>query len=158
MAEALRRPRTAHKRKKRLGCGTGSGKGKTCGRGHKGAGQRSGKEHGPKFEGGQMPLARRIPKRGMQKGKKINRMHRPKGRGRYSYQIINLTTLADWDPSEPVNPQTLKQKGIIRKADRPIKLLARGEIKKPLNITVDAASAKAREAVEAAGGKLEVAS
>jgi len=158
MAEDLKRPREAHKRRKRLGCGIGSGKGKTCGRGHKGAGQRSGKEHGPKFEGGQMPLTRRIPKRGMQKGKKINHMHQPKGQKRQGFQVVNLVRLSEWDPSQPVNPGTLKEKGIIKHADRPVKLLARGEIKKPLDITVHAASGKVRELVEAAGGKLEIAS
>lgn len=156
MAELLKRPPGAHKRRKRLGSGPGSGKGGTCGRGHKGAGQRSGKEHGPKFEGGQMPLVRRIPKRGMQKGKKINHMHQPKGLANRRYQVINLIRLSEWDPAEPVNPQTLADKGLIRRADRRVKLLARGEIKKPLNITVHAASKKAREMVEAAGGKLEV--
>ncbi|MBN2380251.1 50S ribosomal protein L15 [candidate division WOR-3 bacterium] len=155
MAEKLKRHPGAHKRCKRLGCGPGSGKGGTSSRGNKGAGQRSGKEHGPKFEGGQMPLARRIPKRGMQKGKKINRMHQPKGSVHRRYQILNLIRLAQWDPSEPVNPQTLAEKGLIRSKDRPVKLLARGEINKPLNITVHTASEAARKMVEKAGGKLE---
>jgi len=158
MAEPLRRSAGAHKRRKRLGYGTGSGKGGTCGRGHKGAGQRSGKEHGPKFEGGQMPLARRIPKRGMQKGNKVNHLHQPKGKKRRAFQVVNFTRLSEWDPAVPVNPDTLAEKGIIRYPDRPVKLLAAGEIKKPLNITVHAASVKAREAVESAGGKLEVTS
>jgi len=154
MAELLRRNPRAHKRRKRLGAGPGSGKGGTCGRGNKGAGQRSGSEHGPKFEGGQMPLVRRIPKRGMQKGKKINRMHQPKGRRRW--QVVNFDRLADWDASEPVTPESLAERGLIRRSDLPVKLLARGELKAALNITVDAASAKARRMVEKAGGKLEV--
>lgn len=156
MAEYIRRHPGAHKRAKRVGRGTASGSGGTSGRGNKGAGQRSGKEHGPKFEGGQMPLVRRIPKRGMQKGKKINHMHNPKGAAKRRYQVINFTRLALWDASVPVNAENLAQKGLIRHADRPLKLLAAGELKKPLNFTVNAASAKAKEIVEKAGGKLEV--
>ncbi|TKJ41972.1 50S ribosomal protein L15 [candidate division TA06 bacterium B3_TA06] len=156
MAELLKRHPKAHKRRRRLGTGPASGRGGTCGRGNKGAGQRSGKEHGPKFEGGQMPLMRRIPKRGMQKGKKINRMHRAKGSRRRRYQVINFVRLASWDPAEPVTPESLAKHGCIRHSDRPVKLLARGELKQPLEIKVHAASAKAQKIVEKAGGKLEV--
>lgn len=156
MSEKLKPSPNAHKRSKRLGTGAGSGKGGTCGRGNKGAGQRSGSEFGPKFEGGQMPLARRIPKRGMQKGKKINKLHRPKGYLKRRYQPVNFVRLADWDPSVPVNPETLAKSGLIRHPDRPIKLLATGEITKPLQVRVHAASPKARKMLEAAGGKLEV--
>jgi large subunit ribosomal protein L15 len=156
MAELLERHPKAHKRRKRLGTGTASGKGGTCGRGNKGAGQRSGKEHGPKFEGGQMPLIRRIPKRGMQKGKKQNHMHQAKGKDKRRYQVINFVRLASWDPTEPVTPESLAKHGCIRHGDRPVKLLARGELKQPLEIKVHAASRKAREMVQKAGGKLEV--
>lgn len=156
MAELLKPNPKARRRTKRLGTGHGSGKGGTCGRGHKGAGQRSGKEHGPKFEGGQMPLMRRIPKRGMQKGKKVNHLHNTGARVRRRYQVINFTRLADWDPAIPVNARTLAEKRLIRHADRPLKLLATGELSKPLEITVNSASAKARQMVEKSGGKLEV--
>lgn len=156
MAELLKRHPGAHKRRKRVGTGPGSGSGGTSGRGNKGAGQRSGTEHGPKFEGGQMPLVRRIPKRGMQKGKKINRMHNPKGAEKLRYQVINFSRLAEWDASLTVNAENLVEKGLIRYKDRPLKLLAAGELKKPLNFTVNAASGKARELVEKSGGKLEV--
>jgi large subunit ribosomal protein L15 len=156
MAELLKPNPKAHRRRRRLGTGSGSGKGGTCGRGNKGAGQRSGKEHGPKFEGGQMPFMRRIPKRGMQRGKKINRMHQPKGKEKRRYQVINFTRLALWDPAEPVTPKTLTKQGLIRRADRPVKLLAEGELKQPLEIKVNAASEKAQKIVKKAGGKLEV--
>jgi large subunit ribosomal protein L15 len=156
MAELLKRNAKSRKRRKRLGAGTASGKGGTCGRGHKGAGQRSGKEHGPKFEGGQMPLVRRIPKRGMQKGKKINHLHQAKSRDRRRYQIVNFSRLANWDSSEPVNPDTLAKYNLIRKSTLPVKLLADGEIKQALQVSVHSASEKAREKIEKAGGKLEV--
>ncbi len=156
MAEQLKRNPKARRQSKRLGTGHGSGKGGTCGRGYNGAGQRSGTEYGPKFEGGQMPLIRRIPKRGMQSGKKMNHLHNTCGRKLKRFQIINFIRLKDWDASEPVNAETLAKKGLIRKADRPVKLLAQGEINQPLNFTVNSASKKAREMVEKAGGKLEV--
>jgi large subunit ribosomal protein L15 len=156
MVEFLKPNPKAHRRRKRLGAGPGSGKGGTCGRGNKGAGQRSGKEQGPKFEGGQMPLMRRIPKRGMQGGKKINHMHQPKGKEKRRYQVINFTRLSSWPPAEPVTPDTLAQKGLIRRADRPVKLLAEGELKQPLVIKVNAASEEAQKIVEKAGGRLEV--
>jgi large subunit ribosomal protein L15 len=156
MAELLKKHPKARKRRRRLGTGHGSGKGGTSTRGHKGAGQRSGTEHGPKFEGGQMPLVRRIPKRGMQKGKKQNKMHQPKGKDKRSYQVINFVRLQSWDSSEPVTPSSLLKHGLVRRDDRPVKLLARGELKQALQIKVHAASGKAREVVEKAGGKLEV--
>lgn len=156
MPEPLKRHPMANKRGKRLGCGAGSGKGGTCGRGNKGAGQRSGTEHGPKFEGGQMPLMRRLPKRGMQKGKKINHLHNTLARERRRCQIVNFTRLADWDPALEVNAENLAEKGLVRSASRPVKLLASGELKKPLNFTVHSVSRKAQEIIEKAGGKLEV--
>ncbi len=156
MPELLKRHPSANRKSKRLGAGPASGKGGTSGRGNKGAGQRSGKEHGPKFEGGQMPLVRRLPKRGMQKGKKVNHLHNTMGRERKRYQIINFTRLADWDAKLEVNAENLREKGLVRSAVRPVKLLASGELKKALRFTVHSASQKAREAVEKAGGKLEV--
>lgn len=156
MAEKLKRNPKAHRRAKRLGTGAGSGKGGSSGRGTKGAGARSGKEHGPKFEGGQMPLARRIPKRGMGKGKKINRMHQPKGANKRRFQVINFTRLSGWDARKQVDPQALSQAGLIRRSDRPVKLLAEGKLEKSLDIKVHAASDKARKMVEKAGGKLEI--
>jgi large subunit ribosomal protein L15 len=135
----------ARKRLMRVGRGVGSGKGKTCGRGYKGQKSRTGvRIHG--FEGGQMPIHRRLPKRGF---KSLNRVE---------YAQVNLDGL-QWavdndriDASKPVNAEVLASAGLIRPNAGAIKLLANGELKAALKIEVHKASKAARDAVQKAGG------
>lgn len=127
---------------KRLGRGYGSGNGKTAGRGHKGAQSRSGYSHKIGFEGGQMPLYRRVPKGGF---KNINRIE---------YNAINLDTLemiATEKGIKEINLQVLVSYGLAAKKDK-IKILGRGELNSTVTVTADAYSAKAKEAIEAKGG------
>lgn len=127
---------------KRLGRGYGSGNGKTAGRGHKGAQSRSGYSHKIGFEGGQMPLYRRVPKGGF---KNINRIE---------YNAINLDTLemiATEKGIKEINLQVLVSCGLAAKKDK-IKILGRGELNSTVTVTADAYSAKAKEAIEAKGG------
>jgi large subunit ribosomal protein L15 len=140
----LRPAKGAVKDRKRLGRGVGSGLGKTSGRGQKGAGSRTGAKVTPGFEGGQMPLARRLPKRGFRNHSKV------------TYQVVSLSRLERFAPGTVVDEQTLRRERIVR-GRGPIKLLSDGEIAKALTIKVAAASAKAREKVVAAGGTIEVA-
>jgi large subunit ribosomal protein L15 len=129
--------------RKRLGRGIGSGLGKTSGRGQKGSGSRSGYGRKPGFEGGQMPLQRRLPKRGFHNDTRIE------------YQIVSLDRLAGFESGAVVDGDALRSAGIIRRRG-PIKVLSDGEIGKPLTLKVQGISAKAREKVEAAGGTVEV--
>jgi len=133
----------AAKDRKRLGRGIGSGLGKTSGRGQKGAGSRTGAKVTPGFEGGQMPLARRLPKRGFRNHSKV------------SYQVVSLDRLERFAAGTVVDEETLRRERIVRRRG-PIKLLADGEIAKALTIKVAAVSAKAREKIVAAGGTVEV--
>lgn len=131
----------ATKRRKRVGRGPGSGHGKTATRGHKGQKARSGGAKPPWFEGGQMPLYRRLPKRGF---------HNP---FRVEYQIVNLDQLeARFNAGDRVDKEALLAKGLIKDPDRPVKILARGTLSKALTVIADAYSEKAREAIVAAGG------
>ncbi len=139
------RPAPGAKRpRKRVGRGPGSGNGKTAGRGHKGQKSRSGYSRRYGFEGGQMPLVRRIPKRGF-----FNVF-------RVDYQVVNLRDLdrlfADGDE---VNPTTLVEKGLIRRGPKPVKILATGDLSKKLSIVADKFSGSARSKIEAAGGTCE---
>ncbi|MGN0675552.1 MAG: 50S ribosomal protein L15 [Oscillospiraceae bacterium] len=129
---------------KRIGRGHGSGNGKTAGKGHKGQNARSGGGVRPGFEGGQMPLARRIPKRG------FNNIFAEK------MTVINVSDLAKFKEGTVVDTELLKAAGIIKNADNGVKVLGNGEIN--VNITVKAAafSASAKEKIEKAGGKAEV--
>src|SRR5215510_14196382 len=112
----LRPPKGAKHSKKRIGRGQGSGQGKTAGRGHKGAQSRSGYKRKRGFEGGQMPLHRRVPKRGF---------HNP---FRVEYEVVNLDTLgASFDAGTLVTPDTLREHGLVQRVDTPVKILARGE-------------------------------
>lgn len=133
-----RRPR------KRVGRGTSSGYGKTAGRGQKGQLARSGGKTRLGFEGGQMPLFRRMPKRGFNN---INRKE---------YAIINLDDLNQFRAGSEVNARVLLEAGVIKKELSGIKLLANGELKKKLTVKVNKVSKAAKEAVEAAGGTIEV--
>jgi large subunit ribosomal protein L15 len=141
----LRPPRGAKKTKKRVGRGPGSGHGKTASRGHKGAQSRSGFRYKRGFEGGQMPLHRRLPKRGF---------HNP---FRVEYAVVNLDTLAEvFDAGSAVTPEVLRERGIVRDASAPIKVLGRGEMAKPLTIKAHKFSETAVKKIAAAGGATEV--
>jgi large subunit ribosomal protein L15 len=144
MLDQLKPPPGSRKTSKRVGRGSGSGHGKTSCRGEKGQGARSGGGKGPGFEGGQMPLQRRIPKRGFH------------SRNRVEYTILSLEKLGAFGKNAEVTPETLKEKGLIRKSTEKVKILADGEIQVPLLIRVHRISGAARKKVEEAGGKVEV--
>lgn len=132
------------KKAKRIGRGEGSGWGKTSGRGHKGQKARSGGGVGPGFEGGQMPLQRRLPKRGF-----TNIFKK-------TYALVNLSALNAFEANSVVDAQVLAAAGLIRKDSLPIKLLAKGSVDRPLTIKVQAASEKAAAMVKEAGGTVEI--
>ncbi len=141
----IQAPAGANREKKRRGRGPASGQGKTGGRGHKGQKARSGGGVPPWFEGGQMPLNRRLPKRGFTN---IFKKH---------FQLVNLDQIEDrFEAGQTVNGETLAEIGLVKYAARPIKLLGRGELSKQLTIEVDRASQTAVKAVEAAGGSVTV--
>ncbi len=130
--------------KKRVGRGHGTGQGTQAGRGHKGAQSRSGYKFKRGFEGGQMPLHRRVPKRGFHNA------------FRTEYAAVNLDTLAArFDAGTIVTPELLREKKVIR-GSRPIKVLARGEMSKKLTVHAHKFSGKAAEKIAAAGGAVEV--
>ncbi len=139
------KPRINKKKKKRIGRGPGSGHGKTSCRGHKGQKARTGFELKAGFEGGQMPLIRRIPKRGFtNKFRKV-------------YQIVNLGQLNQtFDKGALVTLEVLKEKGLISKINVPVKVLGDGELDKPFVIKVHKFSKKAKEEIEKIGGKAEL--
>ncbi|MGE0446026.1 MAG: 50S ribosomal protein L15 [Vicinamibacterales bacterium] len=131
--------------KKRVGRGHGSGQGAQAGRGHKGAQSRSGFTFKRGFEGGQMPLHRRIPKRGF---------HNP---FRTEYAVVNLDTLAErFDSGTVVTPELLREQGLIHSVKQPVKVLARGDVSKKLTVRAHKFSGKAAEKIAAAGGTTEV--
>jgi large subunit ribosomal protein L15 len=132
------------KNRKRRGCGPGSGLGKTSGRGHKGQKSRSGVSIPAWFEGGQMPIQRRLPKRGFTNIFRVQ------------LQVVNVRDLEKFDANAEVNAEALLDKGIIKKLRRPVKLLGEGELNKPLKVTVHACSKKAKEIVEKAGGEVRI--
>ncbi|MGN0556734.1 MAG: 50S ribosomal protein L15 [Acutalibacteraceae bacterium] len=129
---------------KRIGRGAGSGQGKTAGKGHKGQKARSGGKIRPGFEGGQMPLARRVPKRGFNNifAKKI--------------VSVNVSDLQKFEDGATVDAKALVEKGLVKNRFDAVKVLGNGEITKKLNVSVNAYSAAAKEKIEAAGGKAEV--
>lgn len=129
---------------KRLGRGVGSGLGKTSGKGHKGAKARSGGGKRPGFEGGQMPLTMRLPKRGF-----TNNF-------RTEYVAINVDRLEVFEDGMVVTPVELIQYGIIKNVQDGVKILGNGEITKKLTVQANKFSASAKEKIEAAGGKAEV--
>jgi large subunit ribosomal protein L15 len=133
------------KKTKRVGRGIGSGHGKTSCKGHKGQKARSGGTKGPAFEGGQMPLQRRLPKRGF------------KNRFTIEYAIVNLKDISKMEGTEIITAETLIEQGIIKDLKNGLKVLGEGEIKRPLTIKADAFSASATAKIVAAGGKAEVA-
>lgn len=133
----------AKKTRKRVGRGIGSGLGKTSGKGSKGQKARSGYKHRAWFEGGQMPLQRRLPKRGF---------HNIFAKQQV---IINVDRLNQFEDGSEVTPQALREKGLIRAKDLPVKLLGEGTLEKKLSVKLHAASAKAVEKVKAAGGTFQ---
>jgi large subunit ribosomal protein L15 len=128
---------------KRVGRGPGSGHGKTAGRGYKGQKSRTGYRHQRGFEGGQMPLHRRVPKRGFTNIFRVE------------YDIVNLADLDRFEAGTAVTPQTLAEARLSRKS-RPVKILGDGEIKKALTVSAHKFSASAKARIEAAGGRCEV--
>jgi large subunit ribosomal protein L15 len=130
--------------KKRVGRGQGSGNGKTAGRGHKGAKSRSGFKHKRGFEGGQMPLHRRVPKRGF---------HNP---FREEFDVVNLDTLSErFEKGAEITPELLTTEGVVSRGKR-VKVLGRGDIDKALTVRAHKFSGKAAEKIAAAGGTAEV--
>ena len=141
----LKPPKGAKHRKTRVGRGQGSGNGKTAGRGHKGAKSRSGFHYKRGFEGGQMPLHRRVPKRGFH------------NHFRVEYEVVNLDLLAaKFDAGTVVTPELLREQGLVPGGKAPVKILARGDISKKLTVRAHKFSGKAAEKLAAAGGNAEV--
>ena len=136
----LRPPKGSRRGRKRVGRGPGSGKGKTAGRGEKGQNSRSGGGVPAWFEGGQMPLQRRIPKRGFT------------NRNRIEYQVVNVCDLHV--AGGEASLQSLRDAGLVRSLRRPVKILGNGEISAAVNCSVHAVSKTARAKIEAAGGSV----
>jgi large subunit ribosomal protein L15 len=132
------------KKRKRVGRGNGSGWGKTAGRGHRGARARSGSDISLTYEGGQMPLFRRLPKRGFN-----NRRFQKRP------AVVNVGDLHNWPGEEEVNPQSLKKAGLVHDIKNGVKVLGTGDVSRPLTVKAHAFSDSAREKIQAAGGKVE---
>ncbi len=137
-------PKGANKKNKRVGRGIGSGHGKTATRGYKGQKSRAGSSLRPGFEGGQMPLYRRLPKRGF-----TNIF-------RKEYAIVNLDVLGGFNAGATVDPQVLKEKGIVRDLRDGLKILGNGELKHALIVRAHKFSKSAAEKIQKAGGSVEV--
>jgi large subunit ribosomal protein L15 len=140
----LRPPIRAHKRRKRIGQGMGSGHGKTATRGSKGQRSRAGMRMRPGFEGGQMPLQRRLPKRGFTNIFKKQ------------YAIVNVGDLAGLDPKEKVTPELLVRRGLVKRLRAGLRVLGGGDLSAPLQIAAHHFSKSAEEKIVKAGGKAEV--
>ena len=138
--DSLKPSKGSIKNKKRIGRGHGSGLGKTSGRGHKGSGQRSGNKRRAWFEGGQMPLARRLPRRGFTNIFKEE------------IQIVNISDLNRIEKNSEIDPVVLQENGMIRSSLKPVKILGEGDIDKKLNVTASAFSSSAKNKIEKAGG------
>ncbi|MFU0791339.1 50S ribosomal protein L15 [Cerasibacillus sp. JNUCC 74] len=134
----------ARKNRNRVGRGMSSGNGKTSGRGHKGQKARSGGGTRPGFEGGQMPLFQRLPKRG------FTNIHRKE------FAIVNVDTLNRFEDGTEITPELLLEEGVVSKLKAGIKVLGNGTIEKKLTVKAHKFSASAKEAIEAAGGQTEV--
>lgn len=140
----LRPAAGSNRKRKRVGRGDGSGHGKTSTRGHKGQGARSGGNTKPGFEGGQMPLQRRLPKRGFRNPFRIE------------MSVVNLSQLESLPAGSEVTPETLTLQGHVSGKLRRVKVLGDGTLSKALNVKAHGFSAKAKEKIEAAGGKAEL--
>ena len=138
----LKKPESI-KRRKRVGCGPSSGKGKTCGRGMNGQLSRSGSKKRPWFEGGQMPLQRRVPKRG------FNNIFKK------DIQVVNISQL-DKIESNEINQEVLEKNNVIKKKTKLVKILGKGDLNKPVKIIADAFSKTAIEKIKKAGGEAVV--
>jgi large subunit ribosomal protein L15 len=143
----LPRPEGSHRDTKRLGRGVGSGTGKTAGKGHKGSKARAG-HHGPGggkpgYEGGQMPLHRRLPKRGFTP------------LDRTEYQVVNLYQLEALEGDGPVTPESMKASGLIGHAGRPVKVLGTGELTRKLDVSAHKFSQAARDKIASLGGTVQ---
>ena len=134
----------AKKNRKRVGRGVGSGHGRTSCRGHKGQKARSGGTIVPGFEGGQMPIQRRLPKRGFTNVFKKE------------IAVVNLKDLNRFESSAVVDLEALKRTGLVRKAEGEVKVLGKGDLDRPLTVKVDQVSKTAKEKIESAGGKVEL--
>jgi len=141
ITEYLVLPKGAKKSKKRRGKGQGSGHGKTSCRGHKGQTARGNTKKYKGFEGGQMPLVRRLPKKGF-----TNKF-------KQTYQIVNIGDLKRVSSQEPITPNTMLSKGLIKSKYLPTKVLGAGKLQKEIEIHANAFSKSAKEAIKAAGGK-----
>ena len=137
---SLKYAKGARKKRKRIGRGEGSGWGVTAGRGNKGYHSRAGSKHRACFEGGQMPLQRRLPKFGF---KNINRKE---------FQVINVKDLEKVAKVKEITPEVLFENGLISKRNKPVKILGDGELKSKVNVKVNAISKSAREKIEKLGG------
>jgi large subunit ribosomal protein L15 len=142
----LPRPKGSHRDRKRVGRGPGSGTGKTAGFGHKGSKARTG-HHGPgggkpHFEGGQMPIQRRLPKRGFT------------NRNRVEFQVVNLFQLQALEETE-ITPEVLAARGLIGKPSLPVKVLGSGELSRNVTVSAHAFSKSARAKIEGAGGSVQ---
>ena len=135
----------ATKTRKRVGRGTGSGLGKTSGKGHKGQNARSGGGVRPGFEGGQLPLFRRLPKRGF-----TNAMFKT------TYAVLNLDDLNKFEENTEITPKLLKEMGILKNQLNGVKILGNGTLEKKLTVKANQFSKKAKEEIEKLGGKAEV--
>ena len=138
----LKPARGSHQNRKRLGRGPGSGLGKTSGKGHKGHKARTGGGTNPGFEGGQMPMYRRLPKRGFTNPFRVEN------------QVVNLSQLKKMSATD-VSPETLSSAGLIGKPDAPVKLLGTGDADRAYTVRGVSLSTSARTKIEAAGGKIE---
>lgn len=136
-------PGTRKKRRKRVGRGESSGLGKTCGKGHKGQKSRTSPNVDPGFEGGQMPLQRRLPKKGFSNAP-----------FKVKYNVINVKDLVRFDAGTEITVDTLRTAGIVKRSG-PVKLLSQGDLSASYSVKVDRISAKAKEKIEAAGGSVE---
>lgn len=143
---SLKAPMGAGKSKKRRGRGIGSGHGKTSCRGHKGQNARSGSGAHIGFEGGQMPLIRRMPKRGFTSKSSL------------FYQIVNLETLSKFKKDSVVDAKILREKRVIKSVDMPVKILGKGKLSKALIVKANAFSATAKKNIEDVGGRVEIVS
>jgi len=145
--ENLKPARGSHRDRKRVGRGPGSGTGKTAGKGHKGSKARTG--HGgpgggkPHFEGGQMPITRRLPKRGMTNPFRIE------------HQVVTLGALNKWPEGTEVTQESLAEAGLVHRRKGPAKVLANGKLTRPVTVRGVKMSASAREQILAAGGRVE---
>jgi large subunit ribosomal protein L15 len=140
----LKPPAGAKHKKKRVGCGDGSGHGSFSTRGCKGQKSRSGRDLRPGFEGGQLPLIRRLPwTRGFTNVAKVN------------YSVVNVSDLRLFDAGSEVNMATLIEKGLVKTANFPVKILGNGELERSLTVKASKFSATAKSKIEAAGGKVE---